>query len=250
MKKALTGLALVAAMAAPMSASAYVLSGTKWGDPTMGTGATITWSLMSTGVSCSQEFSGCSIKSLASFMPSNYLTELQRAFDSWSAVANLTFVQVSDDGAAFNAASTASGQIRIGGHTMDGAYNVLAHAYYPPPNGSSAAGDVHFDTAENWTVGYAGSGIDIYQVFTHELGHALGLKHSSDNGALMAPYYNEGFVGPQVDDIAGIQYLYGAAPASGGEPGPAPVSEPSTLALLGAAVLGMARRRKTDKAQA
>jgi hypothetical protein len=38
------------------------------------------------------------------------------------------------------------------------------------------------------------------------------------------------------------------APTSGGDD-PAPVSEPSTLALLGAAVLGMARRRKA-KAQA
>ena len=64
----------------------------------------------------------------------------------------------------------------------------------------------------------------------------------------MAPYYNEGFAGPQADDIAGIQYLYGVAPTSGGEP--EPVSEPSTLALLGAAVLGMARRRKANKAQA
>ncbi len=243
MRKALTGLALVAAMAAPISASAYVLSGTKWGDPTMGTGATITWSLMSSGVSCSQEYAGCTVQSLSSFMPANYLGEIQRAFDSWSAVANLTFVQVADDGAYFNAPTTTSGQLRIGGHYMDGAYNVLAHGFYPPPNGSSAAGDIHFDTSENWTIGYAGSGIDIYQVFTHELGHALGLKHSGDGGALMAPYYNEGFTGPQADDIAGIQYLYGAALASsGGEP--APVSEPSTLALLGAAVLGMARRRK------
>lgn len=248
MRKALTGLALVAAMAAPMSASAYVLSGTKWGDPTMGTGATITWSLMSSGVSCSQEYAGCTVQSLASFMPSNYLSEIQRAFDAWSAVANLTFVQVADDGAYFNSSTTTSGQLRIGGHYMDGGYNVLAHAYYPPPNGSSAAGDIHFDTSENWTIGYAGTGIDIYQVFAHELGHALGLKHSGDGGALMAPYYNEGFAGPQADDIEGIQYLYGVASASSGES--SPVSEPSTLALLGAAVLGMARRRKANQAQA
>ena len=62
MRKALTGLALAAALAAPMSASAYVLTGNKWGDPTMGTGATITWSLMSTGASCSQEYAGCTVK--------------------------------------------------------------------------------------------------------------------------------------------------------------------------------------------
>jgi hypothetical protein len=42
------------------------------------------------------------------------------------------------------------GDIRIGAHQFDGASNVLAHTYYPPPNGATAAGDSHYDQAENW----------------------------------------------------------------------------------------------------
>lgn len=45
---------------------------------------------------------------------------------------------------------------------------------------------------------------------THEFGHALGLSHSADPGALMYPVYSyaEGYPLSE-DDINGIQALYG-----------------------------------------
>ncbi len=224
-------------------AQAFVLGPTspgKWGPPAPGTGATITWSLMPTGTSCAGECAG-TISNLADFMPAGYMTSLQSAFAAWSAVANVTFMQVADDGAAFNA-PTASGDIRIGGHVFDGPSGTLAHGYFPPTNGLTAAGDIHFDVAEIWKNGFGGPGFDIFQVFAHELGHALGLAHTGVPNSLMNPFYTEAFSGPQADDIAGMQYLYGAAVV--------PTPEPGSLALLAFGLFGFALTALRKKPQA
>ena len=227
MKKILASLALIGTFAAPMTASAYVLLGTKWGSPTNGTSATVNWSLMPTGTNCFVDVNqACTTTALADFMPPGYMTPLLAAFNAWSAVAGLTFVQVADDGAAMDAA-TSSGDIRIGAHAIDGQNNILAWAYGP---GSGIGGDMIFDPAEAWDLDFSGSGIDIFQVMAHELGHALGLDHTGVANSLMNPFYTEAFGGPQADDIAGMQYLYGLPVTNG-------VPEPTTLALVGVALV-------------
>lgn len=131
------------------------------------------------------------------------------AFGYWSAVTPLTFSEI---------ANSANPEIRIrfttgdhgDGAPFDGAGGVLAHAFYPPPNGGDLAGDAHFDDAENWSVNLPPSGVDLVTVAAHEFGHSLGLAHSAVNDALMFPFYGGPHRFLHQDDIDGIQALYGA----------------------------------------
>ncbi|HSJ87916.1 MAG TPA: matrixin family metalloprotease [Anaerolineales bacterium] len=191
------------------SSAEYALTGSKWGSSTQGTsGGTITYSFMGNAISFATEGFGNSVAltSLPGFQPC-FITKIQNAFAAWQAVANIQFVQVNDNGAAFNAAG-ATGDIRIGAHAFDGPSGTLAHAYYPPPNGNSAAGDLHFDSAENWSC--TTNGTDIAIVALHEIGHSLGLSHENTTAvAVMDPFYNSSLTGLQSDDISGVESVYG-----------------------------------------
>ena len=139
--------------------------------------------------------------SYSSFTPDVPVSTVQSAiggaFARWEAVAGLRFTQVNS-----------SGDIAIGfyqgthgdGYPFDGAGTVLAHAFYP------SNGDAHFDDAETWSDN--GTGIDLASVAVHELGHSLGLAHSSDSSAVMYAYYTGMRRDLATDDIQGIRSLY------------------------------------------
>ncbi|XP_057604714.1 stromelysin-1-like [Hippopotamus amphibius kiboko] len=100
---------------------------------------------------------------------------------------------------------------------FDGPGKALAHAYPPGPG---IDGDAHFDDDEQWTKDT--SGVNLFLVAAHELGHSLGLQHSTDPEALMYPVYNPltdltRFHLSQ-DDVNGIQSLYGPPQASPDDP--------------------------------
>lgn len=180
----------------------------KFGDPTPGTGAVITWSLMPTGAASGD---GHTITALADFMPAGFETELAAAFQTWSEVADVTFLQVPDTGPT-------GSDVRIGGHSISDAF---AHGYYPiDPANRPTDGDVHFDTDTTWIL--EGTGItqggteqNVYGVFLHELGHSV--MYSGHPGGVFsvvnAPPSTSAFTRELMPyDVQRAQYLYGPAP--------------------------------------
>ncbi|XP_075663281.1 metalloendoproteinase 5-MMP-like [Castanea sativa] len=88
---------------------------------------------------------------------------------------------------------------------FDGPGNVLAHA--APPT----IGKMHFDADENWSIDNPnGDQLDLVSVATHEIGHILGLQHSTNVDAIMYPFMNRGMTKRELtdDDIDGIAALY------------------------------------------
>ena len=97
-------------------------------------------------------------------------------------------------------------------YPFDGPGYVLAHAYYPYEF-DAFGGDIHFDSDENWTFDgrHSKNGVDFYNVAVHEIGHSLGLAHSSDRNSVMYPYYKSapsfGFI-LGYDDILAVYEQY------------------------------------------
>jgi hypothetical protein len=64
----------------------------------------------------------------------------------------------------------------------------VAHADFPPACGvlsKTLPRPVHFEEAQEWTVGVVPGRLNITAVAVHEIGHILGLVHSSDPGSVM-----------------------------------------------------------------
>uniref|UniRef100_A0A674IT48 Collagenase 3 n=1 Tax=Terrapene triunguis TaxID=2587831 RepID=A0A674IT48_9SAUR len=128
---------------------------------------------------------------------------IQEAFKIWTHVTPLNLFRLSF--------GTADIMISFGTKEhgdffpFDGPFNQLAHAFSP---GENFGGDIHFDDDETWTNTRA---FNLFTVAAHEIGHALGLDHSSNPQALMYPIYTytgtRDFVLPE-DDVEGIQALY------------------------------------------
>jgi predicted Zn-dependent protease len=128
----------------------------------------------------------------------------------WEAVTNINLVEVTDNGTALSASGNQEsdprfGDIRIAGIPQSS--NVLGLCFYPPPyNGGTLAGDIVMNSSQAWNVN---STYDILTVAVHEMGHALGMDHSTIAQADMYASYTSTHQGLNADDVSGIQTVYG-----------------------------------------
>ncbi|KAF7657405.1 hypothetical protein LDENG_00027860 [Lucifuga dentata] len=131
---------------------------------------------------------------------------IRNALNVWSDITPLTFKKLYEGNADI---LIGFGAKEHGDYNpFDGPNGLLAHAY---PPGKGIGGDTHFDEDEHWSKD--STAYNLFLVATHEFGHALGLSHSSDAGALMYPVYSYARGYPLAeDDIEGIQALYGPNP--------------------------------------
>lgn len=130
---------------------------------------------------------------------------VQRAFDTWAAQVPLTFTQVTT---AANAHFTVSWEIgdHGDGSPFDGSglgsFNIFAHAFFPED------GRIHFDEAETWQHSHGSGVVDLETVALHEIGHALGLRHSGLADAVMFFTINTQRRQLHEADIRGIKSRY------------------------------------------
>jgi hypothetical protein len=164
--------------------------------------------------------------------PGTVESEVERAFQVWASHANVTFSPAQAEGAVRSIDILFASGAHGDAYPFTGPGGVLAHTFYPAPiNPEPIAGDMHFNADESWSVG---TNTDLFSVALHETGHALGLGHSGDPGAVMYPYYQIQ-TGLTSDDIAGIQALYGPAVAPPAVPTPVvptPVPTPAPTPVV------------------
>ncbi|KAL9338177.1 hypothetical protein Peur_069946 [Populus x canadensis] len=152
------------------------------------------------------------------FSPENQLSDevkavFSRAFDRWSTVIPLNFSQTDSIYTADIRIAFLSGD-HGDGEPFDGVLGTLAHAFSPQN------GRLHLDGDEHWVVtgdvrtSTLTSAVDLESVAVHEIGHLLGLGHSSVEESIMYPSISSRTrkVELATDDIEGIQTLYGSNP--------------------------------------
>ncbi|MEM8864697.1 MAG: hypothetical protein AAGF31_04040 [Planctomycetota bacterium] len=225
-------LVAVFSLAAPAAAFVHIGGGvaSKWGDDTaVGTGAVVTWGFVPDGTGIDPNFridpfgspndvgvvGTSNVSQLRTLIDTNhgageFDAAIRRAFDTWSAIADIEFVEVTDPGDAVALPGSVTPNIRISafaplaGHFFEGTGAV---GFGPPgfivnPElDFPESGDIIFNLSGNkfgglqtpfhiapgiedvTPVDFFNFGDDLEGLFLHEVGHAaIGLAHPPWDG--------------------------------------------------------------------
>jgi len=133
---------------------------------------------------------------------------IREAVAEWDSASGLQLVEVAESGVIQISWRTDIPGREVG---FDGPGAILAYTNLPFPDQiGELAGDVYFDVDELWVTNQPNGRLQIHlkTVALHELGHALGLGHSTNPASVMWAEYL-GPSGLHFDDLEGIQTLYG-----------------------------------------
>ncbi len=155
-----------------------------------------------------QTLPGDAATPFSSYVPVAYQSTIAAAFARWSSVSGLIFSQVTDAatvpirigfGSFYNLAELGETDFRIGSRGIiapDARIRLLDPATVPlVDDGGTYVYAPYYD-------------VSLYQVALHEIGHALGLDHTTDPYTVMYPYVSPLNTDLAPGDIYGINALY------------------------------------------
>ncbi|WP_447979496.1 matrixin family metalloprotease [Candidatus Nitrospira bockiana] len=198
------------------------------------------------------------VESKPNYIPPAYQRLAVGAMDMWSRVADVNFIR--------NPWAPSAHIINIGMSWVDGPAGILGQGGYRyltiAGERRILSGFVLLDGSERWDAVF-GNGdqpgtFDLFTVFAHEVGHALGLEHTSTPGDVMYTYYSGEKIGPSLGDVTQIRAAYGSAAFGVASTmtgtslsAVTAVPEPSTVFLLGSGIGALVayrlRHRRTPR---
>lgn len=207
------------------------LSGGKWsrtatdgfGAGGQGNPAIVTWSVVPDGTTTPGLEGGTRGSDLRAWLGSIYGGSATGAASAqpWFGIFEASFAAVGevcgvefryeaeDDGVSLSTFNRGilgvRGDVRLAARELDGDNGTLGFAYGPD------YGEIVLDSTDGVFDNIAGNSLRLFNVLTHELGHAVGLAHVCpvNRTKLLEPTLTTSFRGPRFDEYQSLQRLYG-----------------------------------------